>query len=68
MASPTKCPVCLRTEHVLKIFWGMPSGEEDPEKFYIGGCLVDENPDEYICISCIIKFGQQINSKIMGNP
>ena len=57
MARSTKCPVCLKTEHVRKILWGMTSGEEDLEKFYIGGCLVDENPAKYICIACDLQFG-----------
>jgi len=57
MARSKKCPVCLTSDHVRKILWGMPSGDEDFEKFYIGGCLVDENPAKYICIACDLQFG-----------
>ncbi len=35
----------------------MPKGDEDLDTFYIGGCLVDENPAKYICIACDIQFG-----------
>jgi hypothetical protein len=35
----------------------MPSGDEDLERVFIGGCLIDENPAKYICIACDIPFG-----------
>jgi hypothetical protein len=56
MARSIECPVCLKAEHVRKVLWGMPSGGEDLEKFYIGGCLVEENLAKYICIACDIQF------------
>ena len=64
-----KCPVCLKPDHVRKILWGMPSGDEDPEKVYIGGCLIDENPAKYICVACDHYFGAsgQFNLKVGGN-
>jgi hypothetical protein len=64
MARSTKCPVCLKTEHVRKILWGMPSGDEKPEKFYIGGCLVGENPARYICIACDLRFGGRRDTEL----
>jgi hypothetical protein len=42
----------------------MPSGDEDFEKFYIGGCLVDENPAKYICIACDIQFGGRRDTEL----
>ena len=64
MARSTKCPVCLKNEHVRKILWGMPSGDEDLEKFYIGGCLIEENPAKYICLACDIQFSGRKNNEL----
>lgn len=64
MAGSTNCPVCLKAEHVRKSLWGMPSGDEDLEKFYIGGCLVEENPAKYICIECDTEFGGRTDTAL----
>lgn len=64
MARSKECPVCLTSNHVRKILWGMPSGDEDFEKFYVGGCLVEENPAKYICVACDIQFGGRRDAEL----
>lgn len=64
MARLPKCLVCRMSDHVRRIIWGMPSGEEDLSTFYIGGCLIDENPAKYICLACDLQFGKPKISEI----
>ena len=40
--TPTQCPNCHRPEGVREILWGMPSFDEDLDKYWIGGCCVPE--------------------------
>lgn len=47
-----KCPTCLSSTGVRKIIWGMPSVEPDESKYYIGGCLIDDQMPDYKCIVC----------------
>lgn len=38
--TPTQCPNCHHPEAVREILWGMPSFDEDLDKYWIGGrCL-----------------------------
>jgi hypothetical protein len=34
------------------MLWGMPSEEPDPNLFYMGGCVVEDEMYEYKCIKC----------------
>ena len=65
MAKTPNCPNCQATDHVRKILWGMPSGDEDLNTFYIGGCLIDENPATFICTACDYKFGARRQSRFI---
>lgn len=47
-----KCPKCLTNEGMRLILWGMPAEEPDPTKYYIGGCLVEDEMNKYKCITC----------------
>jgi hypothetical protein len=64
MAKFPKCPVCQKAGHVRKILWGMPSGDEDLDTYYIGGCVIDENSAKYICLACGLEFGKPRISEI----
>jgi hypothetical protein len=30
----------------------MPSGELDPEKYVVGGCIIPDNPASHECVTC----------------
>jgi Zn ribbon nucleic-acid-binding protein len=47
-----KCPTCNSSDGVRIIIWGMPAGEPDKSKYYIGGCLMDDQNPDYKCIKC----------------
>jgi len=47
-----KCPTCNSSDGVRIIIWGMPAGPPDESKYYIGGCLVDDQMPDYKCITC----------------
>ena len=46
------CPECGQVEGIRKILWGMPAGEPDESKFYIGGCTSEDFSLKYKCINC----------------
>jgi hypothetical protein len=47
-----KCPTCLTATGVRKIIWGMPSEEPDESRYFIGGCLIDDQMPDYKCLTC----------------
>ena len=46
------CPVCSSSEGLREIFYGMPIGPVDEEKYSIGGCCVSDNDPTLKCIKC----------------
>jgi len=46
------CPECGQEEGVREILWGMPAGQPDESKFYIGGCVSEDFSVKYKCINC----------------
>lgn len=46
------CPDCESEEGVREIIWGMPAGQPDESKFYIGGCVSEDFSVKYKCIKC----------------
>ena len=46
------CPTCKGTKGIRKIIWGMPAGEPDESKYYIGGCVSEDFSANYKCIDC----------------
>ena len=47
-----KCPKCLSTEGIRTILWGMPSEEPDSSKYYVGGCVLEDEMHKFKCIAC----------------
>ena len=46
------CPQCQSSDGLRKIVWGLPSGELDPEKYVVGGCIIPDNPASHECVTC----------------
>lgn len=46
------CPKCLSPEGIRIIIWGMPSEEPDPKKYFVAGCLVEDEMYKFKCIIC----------------
>lgn len=46
------CPDCEREDGIREILWGMPAGEPDESKFYLGGCTSEDFSVKYKCIRC----------------
>ncbi|MFH1977989.1 MAG: hypothetical protein ABIJ92_01540 [Candidatus Aenigmatarchaeota archaeon] len=49
-----KCPKC-KSKEVIPIIYGdvaMPKGEKDGDKYFLGGCIFDENSPQWYCKKC----------------
>ena len=46
------CPLCKSKTGVRKIFYGLPDGPVDSEKYAIGGCCISDNDPTLKCIEC----------------
>jgi len=48
-----KCPVCLRSNPILPITYGMPTPKMFKKarkgKMYLGGCVIEENSPKFYC-------------------
>ena len=53
-----KCPTCKSSDGVRIIIWGMPKEEPDESKYFIGGCLADDDFPDYKCLNCSTEFFQ----------
>ena len=58
--SPMKCPVCHKSDQVIRIVYGYPGQKmlEDAEKGIIklGGCIIDPNNPKWYCKRDKVKF------------
>ena len=54
------CPLCKSKTGVRKIFYGLPDGPVDSEKYAIGGCCISDNDPTIKCIECGWK-GENVN-------
>ena len=61
----TVCPKCGKPETVRKILWGMPSEDVNLDEYFIGGCVIDSDPAQYICIACEYEFGARQQSRFI---
>ena len=55
------CPDCDSSSGLRKIFYGLPDGPVDEEKYAIGGCCVTDDDPTVKCIECGWK-GQNVNN------
>ena len=50
--SRTSCPSCSSKAGLREIFYGLPDGPVDQEKFSIGGCCISDDDPTVKCIEC----------------
>jgi hypothetical protein len=55
------CPACKSSSGLRKIFYGLPDGPVDEEKYAIGGCCVTDDDPTVKCIECGWK-GENVNN------
>jgi hypothetical protein len=55
------CPDCNSSSGLREIFYGLPDGPVDQEKYAIGGCCVTDDDPTVKCIECGWK-GQNANN------
>ena len=48
----TSCPQCSSKTGIREIFYGLPDGPVDEEKYAIGGCCISDNDPTVKCIDC----------------
>ena len=61
------CPDCNSSSGLRKIFYGLPDGPVNEEKYAIGGCCVTDDDPTLKCIECGWK-GENINNELgLGN-
>jgi hypothetical protein len=46
----------------------MPAGPPDESKYYIGGCLMDDQMPDYKCIACGWEGFTRSNTKLTSHP
>ena len=51
-----KCPTCQQSDEVHVNHWGMPVGEPDPMKYFVGGCIVWADMPDKKCLRCSTEF------------
>ena len=51
-----KCPKCLSNADVRIILRGMPMEEPDPNIYVLGGCIVSDDAEDYVCLKCEYAF------------
>ena len=56
----SSCPECGKTDVVVPILWGYPSGEAmeaaERDEIVLAGCMVGDLEPTYYCRSCRIGF------------
>ena len=61
-AQSKKCPLCGKSDHVVRILYGLPTSEAWEEaktgKLHIGGCCIDSDSPKWHCKSCNKEFGK----------
>jgi len=60
------CPDCNLSSGLRKIFYGLPDGPVDEEKYAIGGCCVTDDDPTLKCIECGWKGGKVNNAPDLG--
>ncbi len=58
--TPRACPVCKKTDEVIKIVYGQPteltSKKAEKEKVFIGGCIISDKDNKYYCKRDKLEF------------
>ena len=57
----TSCPRCSSKTGLREIFYGLPDGPVDENKYAIGGCCISDNDPTIKCIECGWK-GENVNN------
>jgi hypothetical protein len=60
------CPDCKSPSGLREIFYGMPDGPVDEERYAIGGCCVSDDDPTLKCIECGWKGGNVNNAPGLG--
>lgn len=50
--STTSCPQCSSQSGLREIFYGLPDGPVDEDRYAIGGCCVTDNDPTLKCVEC----------------
>ena len=57
-----KCPVCGKSDEVVRILYGLPTNEafedEQAGKLHIGGCCISPNSPKWFRKRCDKEFGK----------